>query len=123
MALETRWLYPPNWDESYPGMGEDVNNHRFGPRRGVFHIQKYWSATEDDTKRVLIDISELRGPEGKEVKRLVVEKIRFQMFGVNVRFYWDTTPADVEITSLGGSGVVSTGCIEGPFVDQSYFLR
>lgn len=118
MALETRWLYPPDWDETYPGMGEAVNNHAYGPRRGVFYVQKYWAATEDDTKTRLIDISELRGPGGKEVQRLVVEKVRFQMFGVNVRFYWETAPADVEILSLGGTGVVSTGTIEGPFVDQ-----
>jgi hypothetical protein len=117
MALVKRWIYPPDWDETNPGDGEDISNVSYGRRRYILHIQKYWGATEDFTKLPIVDISGMVGVSNKEVLRTVVEKVEYQIFGINVRLYWQTTPADVEICSIGSTGVGVDGTITGPLLD------
>ena len=117
MALVARYIYPPDWDVSWLNDAEDVNNWTHGPRRYILHLQKYWDATEDFTKLEVVDISRLRGPGGQPVLRTVIEKVEYQIFGINVRLYWETTPADVEIVNIGSTGVETHGTFRGPFTD------
>ena len=117
MALVRRWIYPPDWDDTNPGDGEDQVNVFYGKRRYVLHLQKYWAATEDFDKQMMVDLSNMRGPSGEVALRTVIEKVDFQTFGVNVRLFWQTTPADVEICNIGSTGMSETGTIVGPMID------
>ena len=117
MALVKRYIYPPNWDGTNPGDGDDVANYAYGHRRYILHLQKLWAATEDFTKLQIVDLSTMVGPSGRTALRTVIDKVEYHMFGIDATLYWETTPADVEIISFGSTGVEATGVAMGPFVD------
>ena len=120
-----RWIYPPNWNEVYPNAVE-LGSPREGTNKAILQVTHYFDASTDLSETdlgPLDDLTNFRGPQGLECKRLVIEKIDYQIFGVNVTLLWKRSsvesPYDV-ITNIGSTGVESNGCVKGPFVDPGY---
>jgi hypothetical protein len=113
-----KWVYPPNWDYGLPGDGEDAGvNALYGKKRYILQVDKYIAATEDESNFKLVDISLLRSVGGNVAVRSVIEKVEYQIFGVNIRLFWESTPANEIICNIGSTGVESDGCIKGPMID------
>lgn len=120
-----RWIYPPNWNEVYPN-ADELGSPREGTNKAILQVTHYFDAATDlseDDLGPLNDLTNFRGPQGLVCKRLCIERIYYQIFGVNVTLLWKRvsveSPYDV-ITNIGSTGVESNGCVKGPFVDPGY---
>jgi len=96
--IDTRWIWPPNWDENAPATGgwKKVEIHLTATCEG--------QSCDEESDVVKIDISQLRKVDGTAPTRTVVEQIRWDISGFNfVRLEWDRSP-DSMIAVLSGRG-------------------
>ena len=108
MALITNvaWLWPPNYDENFPETG--------GFKKVILHLTGRCETSGDEEVDVVkLDISELRKLDGVAPTRTVVEKIEWDISGLNnVLLEWDRAP-DATIAVLSARGK-----IENDLTDQ-----
>ncbi len=103
------WLYPPNWNESYPGQG-GILEHKTGWKRMKLQLVSLYVDVADSDRRVLVR-GDLYGVTGLACAKIGIEKIKYHTFGMSVRLEWDMVP-DQLVALLPENG---HGCIEGPF--------
>lgn len=114
-TVRITWLYPPNWDGTYwggagGGSPDPPDNVPIGWKRMKLQLTNLSDGTgESDV--VKLDRSELYGIDGLACEKIVIDKIKYQTYGMSVRLEWDMTP-DQLIAMLPEN---SEGCIEGPF--------
>jgi hypothetical protein len=107
-TVETKWIYPANWDGNQYEPGEKIP----GYRKVIIQLTGL-SVGTGETNVKKLDISELRTANGDICTRTVVEKIEYEVSGMNVLLTWDRA-APAVIARLSG-----TGCIEEDRVDPS----
>ena len=65
-----------------------------------------------------VDMSTLTGPNGEAPTKISIEKIEYQVDGMQVRLFWDAT-VDDEIAVLAGQGIFDWTCTGGLHDPQS----
>lgn len=122
-----RWIYPPNWNEVYPYGPDGVTVQGYqGTNKAILQVSHYFDASTDlsaDDLGPLNDLTNFLGPGGNTVRRLVIEKVYYQVFGINLALKWkrvSVEPPDDVIFNIGSTGVESQGCMKGPYVDPGY---
>lgn len=77
------WIYPPNWDGNPPPVGwRKIEVRLFG-----------WNLVDEESYVQKIDISELRTVSGNPPTRTTIEKIKYNVTGLEVvRLQWDRNP-------------------------------
>lgn len=112
-TVAINWIFPPNWDGNQSEPGE---KHP-GYRKMIVQLICLSDGTgETDVQKV--DISELRNSVGEIVTRTVVEKVEYNISGLNVLLEWDRAP-HAEICRLVGANGAISGCIKHDVVDPS----
>lgn len=101
MALVTniQWIWPPNYDGNPPETG--------GLKKVILHLTGRCETSGDEEIDVVkLDISELRKVDGTVPTRTVIEKIEWDISGLNnVLLEWDRAP-DATIAVLSGRGKI-----------------
>jgi len=97
LTTNTTWVHPPNWDGNPPENG--------GWKRIILHLTGRCETSGDEEVDVVkLDISELRKIDGVAPDRTVVEKIEWDISGLNnILLEWDRAP-DATIAVLSGRG-------------------
>lgn len=97
MSITTTWLYPPNWDNSYP-----TDNAGF--RRGTVHLIAD-DETENEENSTKIALASLRGPSGLKATKLAIETIHYEIKGYDsVKLHLDDSEATTVAVMGSGSG-------------------
>lgn len=100
MALITNvnYVWPPNWDGNPPLTG--------GWKKVILHmIGRCETSGDEEVDVVKLDISELRKIDGTIPIRTVVEKLQWDISGLNnVMLEWDRAP-DAIIAVLSARGI------------------
>lgn len=109
MATQTRWIYPPAWDGTYPT--------QFGFHRGAVMLL----ADEDDTSEdaaTKIQRSNLLTLTGREPRAIAVDRIDYDIAGYDqIKLYFDdgdNTPIAVLGSGAGSIDFDSVGGITSP---------
>jgi hypothetical protein len=116
-AVTKRYIYPPNWEEEVLGDGglRTGGHQGGGARRYVLHLTNVSDATgESKVKKVQIKLLHL---VGRPAVRTVIEWIEYDVFGMDVELFWETTGSDVRIARLPGGATTQSGKIRGPLTD------
>lgn len=99
-TLDQLYVWPPNFTEGTDTMGDNQ-------RRVVVRLTGISSDASDASDTVVIDKSDLVGPNGVEPSSIVIEGIEWSMTGYDTLILeWDHT-SDVEIARLIGEGEIS----------------
>lgn len=118
-AVTTRYIYPPDHDLHVSGDGllYGRDGHQGGGfKRYILHLTNVSDGTGESKVRK-VDLTDHVGPTGKEALRTVIEWIEYDIFGMDVILYWETTPADVQIVRIAGGNTSISGKIRGPLYD------
>ena len=93
-VIETKWVYPPNWSGDLPTNGGWKRVHLIRTCR--------YGGSNNETDAIVLNISELRTPQGEAVKRTTVEQIKWHTYGLyHAILEWDRTP-DEHIFTIAG---------------------
>lgn len=93
-VIITKWIYPPNFDGELPPKGGWRKVH-------ILRTCRYGTST-NETDAIVLTIADLRTTEGNVVKRTVVERIKWNTYGLyHAILEWDRTP-DEHIFTISG---------------------
>jgi hypothetical protein len=112
IAATTKWIYPPNWDDTEPQTG--------GYRKVIVQLTGVSTGTTNESAEKKVDISTLKGVNGKEVTRTVVERIEYANNGFgSIKLEWDRTPREVIAVLPANTNGVFDYEPSGGLVDKS----
>uniref|UniRef100_A0A6M3JW67 Putative structural protein n=1 Tax=viral metagenome TaxID=1070528 RepID=A0A6M3JW67_9ZZZZ len=94
-TVNVRWVYPPNWDGNPPDKG--------GWRKATIQMTGISDGT-GESEVVKLDISELRAVSGAAPYRTTIERLEWDVAGIdNIHLQWDRNPKET-IVVLSGRG-------------------
>lgn len=98
MSITTSWIYPTNWDNSYPALS--------GFRRGVIHCIAD-DETENEENSTKVALASLKTPSGEAATRMAIDRINYDIAGYDsVKLHLDDSEGTTVAIMGPGSGEI-----------------
>jgi hypothetical protein len=94
-TVRTTWLYPVNWDGSYPGAGNPSPPDQW---HGWKRMKVQFTNVSDGTGEssvIKLRRGDFRGVQGSPCTKIGIECISYSAFGMSVRLEWDMNPVQI----------------------------
>lgn len=98
MSITTTWIYPTNWDNSYPALA--------GFRRGVVHLIAD-DETENEENSTKVVLASLKTPSGEAATRMAIDRINYEIEGYDsIKLHLDDSEGTTVAIMGAGSGEI-----------------